>query len=65
VYFANLHCEFIWAIRHSAATLIAPYLDMVVLLRIYYYLELFKGTLTRDFGPLVFFIKQLPLGCTG
>jgi hypothetical protein len=24
--------------------------------------HLFKGTLTRDFRPLVFFIKQLPLG---
>jgi hypothetical protein len=24
--------------------------------------ERFKGTLTRDFRPLVFFIKQLPLG---
>jgi hypothetical protein len=41
--------------------------DSAFFIRVYstcffFNLDIFKGTLTRDFRPLVFFIKQLPLG---
>jgi hypothetical protein len=38
------------------------YLKNATLKQLLAILQKFKGTLTRDFQPLVFFTKQLPLG---